>query len=66
MDSNSLPMQVADTEVGVHYELSANNAPRNCSYCGEEATYYVYTDGVASVFACDDHHEQAVEDATPE
>lgn len=59
-------MQTTDAEIGVHYELGENNAPRSCSYCGEDASYYVFTEDVASVFACEEHHEQAVSEATPE
>lgn len=37
------------------YLLSENNASRPCSVCGEEATVYLFQDGVVSTFRCDEH-----------
>lgn len=46
-------------------ELSEDNAPRRCSDsdCETDATYYVFTDDIASKFVCAEHLEGAIERA---
>ncbi|MDL5361328.1 hypothetical protein [Halalkalicoccus sp. NIPERK01] len=46
-------------------KLGEHNAPRGCqnSDCDLGGDYYVLTDDVLSVFACDTHLEDAVERA---
>lgn len=43
--------------------LGAANATRPCADndCDHEAAYYVFTDGVVSVYVCDSHLDGAVE-----
>ena len=42
--------------------LGAANASRPCadSDCDHDATHYVFTDSVCSVYVCDDHLDGAV------
>ncbi len=43
--------------------LGETNAPRNCSMCDRDATHYVFTDNVYSAYVCDEHVDDAVEQA---
>lgn len=37
------------------YPLADGNAPRRCEVCGEDASWYVFDDGILSTFRCVDH-----------
>lgn len=45
--------------------LGEANATRPCadSDCDQDASYYVFTDSVYSVYVCDEHLDRAVEEA---
>lgn len=43
--------------------LGETSAPRRCSMCDRDATHYVFTDNVYSAYVCNDHVEDAVEEA---
>lgn len=48
-------MAAGEYDFDLVYNLSENNAPRRCAVCGEEASYYLFQDGVISTFRCDEH-----------
>lgn len=54
--------------VDLDYKLSEYNAPRRCAHddCGDGADWYVFADGVISKYVCDEHHDWALDQATPD
>lgn len=49
---------------GLVLRLGKRNSERSCGFCGDTADYYVYTDGVASLYACEDDLERVVAEAS--
>lgn len=58
----------ASSDVGLDLRLSEHNAPRRCAHddCDADADWYVFTDDIFSKYVCNDHHQWALNKATPD
>lgn len=55
-----MPTRLDYAGVDLVLNLSIHNADRRCQRCGDDAAYYIFTENVASEFACEADFDDAI------